>query len=184
MSPATYSQKWHEIAKEVDAIQDKLCKPVDPGIKEAVIIFNLIGFSTSGSCQGHEDWGCGPYVDITSPKLAEIFNKLRSTEDEKVISSLLASKNTILTELAQPIEKLIQDFYKEREVKPNVQIVAIKQGSWVRVTPRDADKIISTVDQKRVRRPVSSAEQHQLEQEFNDFISFLHHKFSHLIVEV
>jgi len=50
-------KRWAEIAERVEQIKDKLGKPIDAGIKEAVIAFQCLGFETRQSCEGHPDWG-------------------------------------------------------------------------------------------------------------------------------
>lgn len=39
--------------KELDGIKDNEGTPIDPGIKEAIVAFNLNGFPTINSCAGH-----------------------------------------------------------------------------------------------------------------------------------
>lgn len=58
-------QCWQEMVARVDKITDKLEKPVDEGIKETVIVLNLLGYTTVQSCEGHTERGVsGPWVDI------------------------------------------------------------------------------------------------------------------------
>jgi hypothetical protein len=46
---------------------DGLGLGIDPGIKKAVIVLNLLGFKTEGSCQGHIDWGLPyPWIDFNT----------------------------------------------------------------------------------------------------------------------
>ncbi len=60
------------ISDEVDKLEDKLGKPIDPGIKKAVIYLNYLGFCTRMSCEGHTDWGaCYPSVSINDPDLSK-----------------------------------------------------------------------------------------------------------------
>ncbi len=56
-----------DIKKEVDLLTDGLNKPVDKGIKPIVIALRYLGFNTTGSCEGHMNWGYPyPWVDIDS----------------------------------------------------------------------------------------------------------------------
>ena len=48
---------WREKEKEIDTWADNLGAPIDAGIKKAVIAFNLAGFPTTASCEGHLDTG-------------------------------------------------------------------------------------------------------------------------------
>src|SRR5687768_9377587 len=57
--------RWAAAAHYVDGVRDGLGKPVDIGIKRLVIGLNAHGFSTTGSCEGHLDWGiAAPWVDL------------------------------------------------------------------------------------------------------------------------
>jgi hypothetical protein len=58
-------QRWQEMAARVDKLTDRLGNPVDEGIKETVIILNLLGFPTTMSCEGHAERAVGgPWVDM------------------------------------------------------------------------------------------------------------------------
>jgi hypothetical protein len=58
-------QRWQEVAARVDKITDRLGNPVDAGIKETVIVLNLLGFPTAMSCEGHAQRAVGgPWVDM------------------------------------------------------------------------------------------------------------------------
>lgn len=50
---------------EVDQLTDGLGLGIDPGIKKAVVALRVWEFPTTGSCQGHLDWGLPfPWIDI------------------------------------------------------------------------------------------------------------------------
>jgi len=88
----TKEQLWQNMEKEVASWGDALGMPIDPEIKKAVIVLNLLGFKTEQSCEGHIDWGL-PYSWIsfdTSDKeietlmntRLEISNKIDKKESE------------------------------------------------------------------------------------------------------
>lgn len=57
---------WHAMAAQVDTWVDGLGKGIDSEIKDTVIVLNLLGFKTDGSCEGHIDKGVpAPWVDFT-----------------------------------------------------------------------------------------------------------------------
>lgn len=57
--------KWNQMSSEIDTITDALGLPIDANIKETVIVLNLLGFATNGSCEGHLNWGTmAPWVDL------------------------------------------------------------------------------------------------------------------------
>ena len=55
--------RWNTISAQVEQITDKLGKPVDGGIKEAVVAFMVNDLTTESSCEGHLDWGY-PYPSV------------------------------------------------------------------------------------------------------------------------
>lgn len=55
---------WNSMTTDVESWTDALGMPIDPKIKETVIVLNLLGFKTSQSCEGHIDWG-NPYPWIS-----------------------------------------------------------------------------------------------------------------------
>jgi hypothetical protein len=62
---AQKKQHWQSMEKEVDSWKDALGLGIDTGIKNTVIVLNLLGFKTSASCQGHIDWGLPyPWIDF------------------------------------------------------------------------------------------------------------------------
>lgn len=64
-------QKYNKVLKSLESITDNLGMPIDKRIRKTVVLFNLLGFPTSGSCGGHieEDHGTlQPWVDIDPPK--------------------------------------------------------------------------------------------------------------------
>jgi len=58
-------EAWNAKATEVDKWGDGLGLGIDVGIKETVIVLNLLGFKTAASCQGHMDRGVpAPWIDF------------------------------------------------------------------------------------------------------------------------
>ncbi len=49
----TKQQLWDKQAEEVDSWTDGLGYPIDQGIKDTVIVLNILGFTTRQSCEGH-----------------------------------------------------------------------------------------------------------------------------------
>jgi hypothetical protein len=74
-------QQWLDMEKEVHSWTDKLGMPIDLGIKDTVIVLNLLGFKTSASCQGHLDWGLPyPWIDFetTDQEVKNLMEKQQS----------------------------------------------------------------------------------------------------------
>ncbi len=58
-------EKWDQLLAKAEDTTDQLGKKLDPKIKDVVVSLWSAGFETTGSCEGHLDWGLkGPWVDI------------------------------------------------------------------------------------------------------------------------
>lgn len=119
-------KKLDEIRKEVDKITDGLGKPVDKGIKEAVVMFKANGFNTTNSCEGHIDRG-RPYafVDVDYIRLSEyeekekltLINELKS-KGYKVLEDFKESDKELLSRINE-FKNKIKIVKKEVEIKLN-----------------------------------------------------------------
>jgi len=63
-------EKWDETIKNLENTTDRMGRPIDKGIKEAVIAFMANDFPTQSSCEGHVEKRSGkrikisPYIDV------------------------------------------------------------------------------------------------------------------------
>lgn len=58
-------EQWQKMEHEVASWADALGRGIDSGIKNTVIVLNLLGFKTEQSCEGHSDGGeAYPWVSI------------------------------------------------------------------------------------------------------------------------
>ncbi|HEU5382246.1 MAG TPA: hypothetical protein VFV38_43080 [Ktedonobacteraceae bacterium] len=56
---------WNETVEQFRRVTDKLGKRIDDGIFETVVCLNMLGISTTSSCEGHLDWGTPyPWINI------------------------------------------------------------------------------------------------------------------------
>ena len=79
---------YDKVSAKVDLITDKLGEPVDDGIRHAVISFIMLGLSTSGSCEGHLDWGLPyPWVDVDA--LNSVDSKKENKRCQLIMNSVL-----------------------------------------------------------------------------------------------
>jgi len=57
-------RQWDETAEKFRKVKDKLGCPIDEGIFETVVALNILGITTTMSCEGHLDHGLPyPWVD-------------------------------------------------------------------------------------------------------------------------
>lgn len=74
-------QQWQQMAERIARVTDGLGKGVDNGIKDTVIVLNLLRIHTTASCEGHLEWGtCAPWVDIDVSGLHE--------EDQRYLTAM------------------------------------------------------------------------------------------------
>lgn len=160
--------------KYVEKIKDKLGKPVDIGIKEAIITFKLLNIHTTASCQGHIDWGiAAPWIDISSKddyllrqKRIEMKTKGNTSESElAILMQEIQDKNL---KAREKVFTYLTEFYKERQV-PFDRMLTITNN---RLKSQGADyQKLQDVAIKRVKLI-------EYQEEMNVFVDFL--KLTHL----
>ncbi len=102
-------KRWQAMEKEVASWGDALGLGIDPGIKNTVIVLNLLGFKTSQSCEGHMDRGLAyPWIDF-------------ETENQEMV---------ILNNKRQDIVKRIEEKHSEIQKKyPDLSLgEALRKG--------------------------------------------------------
>lgn len=126
---STRKEHWKHTCERVDRITDRLGKPVDDGIKNAVIAFLALDFPTTSSCAGHlpsarRFRAQAPWVEITypidRPWLAGLSEEDRSREHPKIINQILLEKKRCFD--------LLEVFYRDRPSLLDVQIILSSRG--------------------------------------------------------
>lgn len=60
-------KRWEDKRREIDLRADVQGLEIDKGIKESVVAFNMTGFPTSASCEGHIDGGnAAPWIEVSA----------------------------------------------------------------------------------------------------------------------
>jgi hypothetical protein len=193
------TQKVAELGK----VTDRLGKGIDQGIIETVALLQLYGVNTIQSCEGHADHGTGaPYIDVgaqgTEKESQELYAMLDTKQQRgwrgrllsvvtafdggqiltKYGDRMLKKREALMAKHEKEIavvRKLLDAFYQDRQVDPNVQLF-IDAYFWDgqgRVRPREADEL-----EERIRKgEVTAAEREQKLQvyqtemrEFTDFV--------------
>ncbi len=73
----TDEERYQEMRMHVSNLTDKLGMPIDPGIFETVVVFNLLGLQTFQSCEGHLAHGCPyPWVMVADNERSKMFNRM------------------------------------------------------------------------------------------------------------
>lgn len=118
---ATPEQRWQALLATFTAVTDAKGKPIDPGILEAVVALNALNISTSGSCEGHLEWGTGaPWIDIRAPGIQE--------EDRQAGLALTdARRQRDLQQL--PLEEIAKRMSAALELKKRVELKHLAERS-------------------------------------------------------
>lgn len=145
---------WNECSLKVEKVTDGLNYPIDLGIKETVIAFNVHGIYTDGSCEGHLDRGLPyPWIDIaiTPDKSLEEFKKDQETirkrtyknegafkkDDPILYEKMMKAKEVFIKkkiEVKLEFNKLIDEFYRSRKpYSEEGEIVLKESGNGYRV---------------------------------------------------
>jgi len=141
---ASSRQIWLGATKEVSKMTDTLGKPVDSLIRPTVIALRVLGFRTTGSCQGHLSHGLkAPWVDIGTPPFALLraikVAKKGSAEGEKLNSEL----KWLVDENLHMQERLVghlDGFYRVRSTPVARRLILVPEPyGAVRLTNQGAE---------------------------------------------
>lgn len=148
-------QLWAQKAVEVDKITDLLGRPIDPGIKDAVVAANLLGIGTSGSCEGHnnpEEGNAYPYLDVESddPETTKLLQQREAIvqklprptpgqqpdlEATQILNELHTLDKTLEAKQLQSAAKLfdyLNEFYKDRNTPFDTRLIVQTTGGGIR----------------------------------------------------
>ena len=106
--------RLNKLKKRVEETTDKLGMPIDAGIKEAVIAFNVWEFPTYQSCEGHFDkkGEAYPWVEILVPVPKGIKDNGKE-EKERTLENLKHRKR---------MTGMLGEFYKERKTSSDAKL--------------------------------------------------------------
>lgn len=150
---------------EYDGVVDGLGLGLDPGIKRTVVLMNLLGMSTSGSCEGHPDQEHGldyPWIDISAP---EPEGWMESTEKQ-------TQWFTENLQLHRQLLEMLGNFYSGRSADSLVRLYPDPMGIYGAVRLCPSHIILPTHEGK------TAVERHALmANEVADFTDFLERYF-------
>lgn len=110
---------WLNKLKETEETADALGYEIEGQVKETVVAFNLMGLSTSASCEGHTDHGIStPWIEVAAANQPE-----ERFIGEKEIFQKVADKYRI------PVEDVKKGIHKEAWTE------ALKESSQNEETP-------------------------------------------------
>lgn len=110
---------WEKTKSEVLGLTDKLGKPVDAGIVDAVTAFRAIGLATSASCEGHLDWGARyPWIAIQIG--GDLDRTMFHREDFMEVECYLLHLRLV---------EMLEEFYQDRKCPYPVKLIPTNIGS-------------------------------------------------------
>ena len=153
--------RWNELTQYYTEVHgDKLGKGLDQLTIEPVVGLNVLGYTTSGSCEGHPDMGSGgPYLDVHSRE-AELFaskfdqfwakaglvdtneqfsNNLSSTEQLDEFDKLHIEQDRVVSKLLKPIQLLLDEFHRFYPSIDGSQLACEVGPEWIRIQPADVE---------------------------------------------
>lgn len=76
---------WRRALVEARQLTDGLGYPVDSGILDLVAVLRMLGFETTGSCEGHLNWGhAAPWVDIGEQPPRELLKRIDFSDPDAI----------------------------------------------------------------------------------------------------
>jgi len=185
-------QRYRDMQAFVSQMTDKLGERVDARIAETVVLLNLLGIPTSGSCEGHMTHGTGaPWIDIEDTgigaqteeatrlfSLAKECKQQQGHMTEEVLHLFEQAHQARLTIKKKHITirlrllSLLATFYEQRRIPFERQlIIQSRSDGKSRLESQGADM-------QEVLEP--SARQQKLadyQQEMQDFTAFLKQRY-------
>jgi hypothetical protein len=169
-------KRWEQAESKINRITDRLGLGIDIGIKESIIALQVLGFTTTASCQGHLDHGnAAPWVNIGEKVPRELLIKKRELkgllEENDAAKIRFITKKNLKNQIR--LMKLLDEFYRKREVSYDVRLVLNRSGIYGETS------LESTGERFQVIR--SKAEQkeklRQYRNEMKAFTDFLKKKY-------
>lgn len=146
------ADSWSATEQEIESITDGLGKPIDNNIKQAVIALRVYGFPTTGSCEGHLDWGLPyPWIDVNEEEPVDLVTNKSSQE---------AWRKANLHQ-QQHLLALLTQFYKGRTTPFDAQLafepgryeafrLQSRGGNIIRILPKEQQQGKLTLYQREM----------------------------------
>lgn len=135
---------WDKVAEQVDKITDKLGKPIDPEIKEAVTAFIVNKFPTYDSCEGHIEKHSDKII-ILRPRVSVGYDEphQRFVNESEI-------RNRIASQFGISPDKLEENESAQRAYWDCIQkhdVIETPEYLEIRAKNRELEKLISDIIQ-------------------------------------
>jgi len=175
---------WEEVSQRMSHVTDALGKPIDPGIFDTVVALNILGFSTTMSCEGHFERGiAGPWVDLQAPGVNQLRAQMKAKQREAYpdqqgphplsdeAKSLYCEIEKMQLEMAQSFLVLLERFYAQREYTSYDQRLIPRM--WGTVAGRVRLECLGTALQDIADSETKARKLKMYQWEMNEFTKFL-----------
>jgi|ERR1035437_252838 hypothetical protein len=155
--------RWRRAQVETRRLADRLGKPIDSKVIGAVAALRAFGFPTTGSCQGHLEWGKrAPWVDFSvsvNPPKRPLPQRQKN----------LRSQRRLL--------KLLDEFYQYRPTPYDVRLILTPVGIFGAFSlinqGADIQDLLPALDKSRKLK--------QFQMEFSLFATFLQGRYRNTV---
>lgn len=124
-----FPTSWQDAEALVRRMTDGMGCPIDEGILETVVVFNVLGVPTCQSCEGHLDEGLPyPWIDFETDEFPAFTQALEEVSHEGLSQQEREVRGAKLVEMAQAlpsrsllytrIEELLNLYYRQYPTIP------------------------------------------------------------------
>jgi hypothetical protein len=169
-------KRWSRIEILVNHITDRLGLGIDSEIKESVTVLLVLGFITTGSCQGHLNRGnAAPWINIGKRIPKEILIKKKGLRgflnEEDAEKTKAITKKNLRNQIR--LMKLIYESYGKREVSYDVRLVLNRFGIYGDATLESTGERFQGIRSKEQKEKKLK----QYQREMKEFTAFLQKKY-------
>jgi len=135
MDNSSFAAKWQATTQKFLNTSDDLGKDIDPKILDTVIALNLLGVSTSQSCEGHLDRAlAGPWIILGTPTDLEV-------------ETVKTQMNTVYQEANQIKTTKPNDFARDENYIQKMELYRELQKKTVVPTQKNIQKLIPLLEE-------------------------------------
>ena len=135
MDNSSFAAKWQASTQKFLNTSDNLGKDIDPKILDTVIALNLLGVSTSQSCEGHLDRAlAGPWIILGTPTDLEV-------------ETVKTQMNTVYQEANQIKTTKPNDFARDENYIQKMELYRELQKKTVVPTQKNIQKLIPLLEE-------------------------------------
>jgi len=135
MDNSSFAAKWQATTQKFLNTSDNLGKDIDPKILDTVIALNLLGVSTSQSCEGHLDRAlAGPWIILGTPTDLEV-------------ETVKTQMNTVYQEANQIKTTKPNDFARDENYIQKMELYRELQKKTVVPTQKNIQKLIPLLEE-------------------------------------